>query len=136
MSAASITVSERPGKERSIDIDVLVSHLGAIPDAATVAKGRRGRAVPVRLIMATDQPFVMVSDEDGTYRACIPTIDLLHGGHLLVGTHDKPLTQDEGGPVRLIVVDGTTLCWNVKHVVSLRAIAEREPDSVPENPPH
>jgi len=35
-----------------------------------------------------------------------------------------------------VVAEGSTLCWNVKQVGSLRATPERVPDSVPENPPH
>jgi hypothetical protein len=38
--------------------------------------------------------------------------------------------------LRLTVVAGTTLCWNVKDVAELRFAPEQEPDDVPENPPH
>ena len=131
-----LTVSERPGSERTVPIVSLADHPGALPDAAVINPTSRGRAVPVRLLMSTDQPFIVASDQTGTYTACIPTVDMLHGGNLVVGTIEEPLTSAEGGPVRLIVVDGSTLCWNVKHVTSLRAVPERVPDSIPANPSH
>ena len=68
---------------------------------------------------------------DGHYRASIPLAELQRGGWLLLG---QP--RDAGGPVRLVVEEGRTLCWNVKHVVGLRFTEGPEPDSVPENPPH
>ena len=135
-AAPVLVVSERPGSERPIPVGSLINHPGALADASVIDTSRRGRAVPVRLLMATDQPFIVASDEAGTYVACIPTVDMLHGGHLLVGSNDHPLSEAEGGPVRLIVADGSTLCWNVKHVASLRAVPEKVPDSVPANPSH
>jgi|GEM_PF-2187827 len=134
--ASCITVSERPGSDRSISVTSLADHPGALPDATVIRPTLRGKAVPVRLLMSTDQPFIVASDEDGAYTACVPTVDMLHGGNLLVGTTEEPLTSAEGGPVRLIVTDGSTLCWNVKHVASLRAVPERVPDSIPDNPSH
>ncbi|MGI9642928.1 MAG: hypothetical protein ACR2N9_09105 [Acidimicrobiia bacterium] len=135
-TGSGLIVSERPGSERVVPIATLVDHPGALPDASTVASGRRGRAVPVRLVLSTNQPFVVATDVAGDYVACIPTVDMIHGGHLLVGTSDEPLTSDEGGPVRLIVAEGATLCWNVKHVASLEGVPDRVPDSVPANPKH
>lgn len=131
-----LIVSERPGSERLIPTTTLVDHPGALPDASAVASGGRGRAIPVRLLLSTDQPFVVATDATGGYIACIPTVDMIHGGHLLVGTSEKPLAHGAGGPIRLIVVDGATLCWNVKDVVSLQGVPERVPDSIPANPQH
>jgi DMSO/TMAO reductase YedYZ molybdopterin-dependent catalytic subunit len=74
---------------------------------------------------------VLVESGDGHYRASIPLAELRRGGWLLVG-----VPAGRGGPVRLVVEDGPTLCWNVKHVASLRFTEGPVPDSVPENPPH
>ncbi|MDX1690187.1 MAG: hypothetical protein R3290_04085 [Acidimicrobiia bacterium] len=68
---------------------------------------------------------------DGHYSASIPVTELRRGGWLLLGQE-----VGSGGPVRLVVEDGRTLCWNVKQVVGLRFTDGAEPDSVPENPPH
>lgn len=131
-----LIVSERPGSGRVVPLATLIDHPGALRDASVIASGRRGRAVPVRLLLSTDQPFVVATDAVGDYIACIPTVDMVHGGHLLVGTSDEPLTHGEGGPMRLIVADGATLCWNVKHVASLEGVPDRVPDSIPANPKH
>jgi len=74
--------------------------------------------------------------ERGAYRASIPLDDIRRGGRLTVRNDGVPLPTSDGGPYRLKVVDGTTLCWNVKGVEELRLSAGPLPDDVPENPPH
>ena len=69
---------------------------------------------------------VHVESRDGTYSASIPLDEIRRGGVLTV----------EDGGYRLRVMDGTTLCWNVKDVATLRLTATKEPDSVPERPTH
>jgi hypothetical protein len=66
-----------------------------------------------------------VVGSDG-YRASIPLPMLHTGGRLAV---------DEG-VVSLRVVDGTTLCWNVKRVARIEVSIGKRPDSVPEKPEH
>ena len=78
---------------------------------------------------------VSVVSDDGLYSASIPLDQLLEKGLLIVGG-DATLTRDEGGPFRLTVPDGRTLCWNVKSVGELRVTDHAEPDNVPENPTH
>ena len=116
----------------------LISHPAFVPDASELV-GRRAAAVPVSALVEPDAvrrtPWVSVDSSDG-YRASIPTDELRRGGYILVPTPDLPGDARGDGTFRLVVADGSTLCWNVKHVTSLRATAEREPDSVPENPPH
>ena len=124
-------------EEGPIDVPVasLVAEGGLIAGGAETVD-RRGDALPVGAILETELPWVTVSSADESYRATIPTEQLLRDGLLLVGTASEPLSDDEGGPVRLVVADGDTLCWNVKGVASLQATAEPIPDSVPENPTH
>ena len=74
---------------------------------------------------------VLVESGDGHDRASIPLAEMRRGGWLLVG-----VPADRGGPVRLVVEEGRTLCWNVKQVVALRFTQGPVPDSVPANPPH
>lgn len=100
------------------------------------ATGYPGSAVPVGAFLSTDLGWVTVSSSDGSYRASIPATQLLADGLLLLASNESPLPTVEGGPFRLIVADGDTLCWNVKDVASFTATAEREPDSVPKDPPH
>jgi len=66
-----------------------------------------------------DHGTVISRDDD--YRASIPLADLRRG------------LLDEG---RLTIPDGRTLCWNVKDVIRIEVTTGKQPDSVPENPPH
>lgn len=100
--------------------------------------GFRGSAVPVQPLLAhasEGAAFGTVESDDGHYKASIPLADLQRG-LLIVEDDGKALPRDRGGPFRLIVPDGRTLCWNVKSVVEIRFTDVPEPDSVPENPPH
>ena len=72
---------------------------------------------------ATHATFESVS---GDYRASIPLGVARAQGRILV----------EGGVLRLRVEEGDTLCWNVKELERIRFTLGKEPDSVPENPPH
>jgi DMSO/TMAO reductase YedYZ molybdopterin-dependent catalytic subunit len=112
-----------------------LGELHALESAVTHASGR---AVPVgSVIDATETAaFVTFESGDGLYRASVPLRAALDNGLLLIGTTADGLPAQSGGPVRLVVPDGDTLCWNVKNVTELRVTAEKEPDSVPENPPH
>lgn len=60
------------------------------------------------------------------YRASIPLPILNAGGTLSI----------EDGGLRLRVLDGDTLCWNVKHVEMLEVSVGKLPDDVPEKPGH
>jgi hypothetical protein len=66
-----------------------------------------------------------VISEDG-YRASIPLDTLRAGGLLSI--------EDEG--LRLRVVDGMTLCWNVKDVTQIEVSVGKQPDDVSEKPKH
>ena len=133
----SLTPSLRIDAETTHELPVasLVRHPEVEPDGAAVV-GRRGDALAVRHVLATDRPWVTVVSIDDDYRASIPTDELMAGGLILIGTTDQPLSEAEGGPLRLVVAEGSTLCWNVKQVASLIATEEPLPDSVPENPTH
>ena len=80
--------------------------------------------------------FVSVESEDGAYRASIPIAELSSKGVVVYGLGEGGLPRDRGGPFRMLVPGGRTLCWNVKGVGEMRVTAEQEPDSVPANPTH
>ena len=77
-----------------------------------------------------------VVSDDGHYRASVPIDDLRSKGWLIFRLAGEPLPRDRGGPLRLVVPEGQTLCWNVKAVVELVFTEGPEPDSVPADPPH
>lgn len=70
--------------------------------------------------------FATFESSDGSYRASIPVEIVARQGFLIL----------EAETLRLRVVDGTTLCWNVKDVARILVTEGKLPDSVPENPPH
>ena len=113
----------------------LVGHPAATEDHHERTR-RTGHAVPVAELVDSPEPWTIVTSRGGDYRACIPTEVLRAGGWLLVGSTDAPLSRNDGGPFRLLVADGDTLCWNVKDVGSIVTSPLEVPDSVPENPPH
>ncbi len=121
-----LVVDRGRGEREALPVASLRSRPDII-DASSVFGDRSGPALPVEAVLDTDLDWVTVESSDD-YRASIPTIDLVTGGLLLL--------DGSGGPVRLLVADGSTLCWNVKHVAALRATDAKEADSVPENPPH
>lgn len=128
----------RQGELTWTEIDELP---GVVPDLDSVVEGFPGRAVPVREVVAVAEPqpgagYVTVESEDGFYRASIPRRELEDKGWLAFRLGAAPLPRGRGGPFRLVVPEGRTLCWNVKGVAELRFTAEPEEDSVPADPSH
>jgi len=74
--------------------------------------------------------------ENGAYRACIPLENVHTGGRLAVRRDGKPIPPTDGGPYRLTVEQGATLCWNVKAVEEFRLSDGPLPDDVPADPTH
>ena len=117
------------------------ARLVSLADAANALAVEGSRVLPVgdvlRVAQASDSAgHVTFVGGDGDYTASIPIADASDKGLLLVGHDEAGLAPDRGGPIRLIVRDGDTLCWNVKDVTAIRVTAAKEDDSVPNNPPH
>ncbi len=113
---------------------------GRIPDLGSEADGFAGEAVPLTLVLDAAEPgseatHASVESDDGHYRASIPLPELMLGW-LAFSLDGEPLPRERGGPLRVVVPQGRTLCWNVKGVTTIRITAGAEPDSVPANPPH
>ncbi len=117
------------------------SELGHVADAVEGAGRLANGAVPVasvveRFPIDPSATHCSVVSRDSSYSASIPLDELLSGGRLAYALDGEPLPADKGGPIRLSVVQGATLCWNVKDVGELRFTAGKEPDSIPEKPTH
>ncbi len=112
-----------------------------VRDASEVAGGFVGEAVAAGELLDRVSPTAAathcsVESDDGHYRASIPIDDLRSKGWLIFRLDGEALPRERGGPLRLVVPEGRTLCWNVKGVVEMRFTEGPEPDSVPANPPH
>lgn len=105
---------------QSIEFDGEVHKPGSITVSPGPASEMLNNAGPIEA--AT---HVTVVGRDG-YRASIPVEILQTGGVLGV---------DEEG-VSLRVVDGATLCWNVKRVARIELTIGKQPDDVPDKPEH
>lgn len=143
----SAMISGRSASVPTLAVTGLIAHPTVI-DEATI----RGRAKPDdfapdgTLVVslgellgqaepAANASHVSAVSDDGLYSASIPLVEALSKGQLVVGAGET-LARSAGGPFRLTVPGGSTLCWNVKSVGELRVTAGAEPDSVPENPTH
>lgn len=140
-TSTGLRVTGLAGRTGNIEWDEIAALPGAVADAAAVAAGAAGTAVAMAPIVAFAAPAATathctVASRDGGYTASIPIATLRRGGWLAFALDGSPLPADLGGPLRLTVAEGATLCWNVKDVGELRFTAAKEPDSVPENPPH
>ncbi len=100
------------GASRPLDTDLL-------PVAVSDGVLHLGAALGI-----PDGRWVTVRATSDDYVASIPSAEFTLGAELTVETR------------RLIVREGSTLCWNVKDVRRIEVGDERQPDSVPENPTH
>ncbi len=121
--------------------DELADLPGRISDLGTKADGFAGEAVPLAAVLAASEPapaatHATVASDDGHYRASIPLPELVEKGWLAFAIDGRPLSRERGGPLRVVVPQGRTLCWNVKSAAGIRVTAGPEPDSVPANPTH
>lgn len=137
----SLVISGATQGENRLDWDEVAALPGRVEDAGSVAKGAFGKAVPLASVVERARPkpgvhYCTVISSDGSYRASIPLDELTNDGWLAFGSGEDPLPDERGGPFRLSVARGRTLCWNVKHVGELRFTAEKEADDVPARPPH
>lgn len=136
-----LTLSGATRGRKAVGWAEIASLPGAIEDVRTVAGDAVGAAVPAVALVDLARPdddvrFCTVISTDGSYRACIPLDELIEGGWVAYRLGDSPLPADAGGPLRLTVVRGNTLCWNVKDVGRLRFTSAPEPDDVPARPEH
>jgi hypothetical protein len=105
---------------KSIDFDGEVRKPGSIDVDTGLVSGALESAGPSE---AATHATVVGSDG---YRASIP-LPMLHAGGML-NVDDRT--------VDLRVVDGTTLCWNVKSVARIEVSIGKQADDVPEKPTH
>lgn len=120
-----------------VELDLAqITEMGERVDTRSLGfSGSAVRVGPLLAHAAEKARYGTVESDDGHYKASIP-LDDLERGLLIVEDGGRALPRDRGGPFRLIVPEGRTLCWNVKSVVEIRFTDAPEPDSVPENPPH
>ena len=138
---ASIAITGLVDSPLVLTVDDLITVPGSIADLGAKVEGFSGEAAPLNVLLDRAQPTNQathgtVLSDDGHYKASIPLGDLTDKGWLAFRLDGTDLPRDMGGPLRVVVPQGRTLCWNVKGVVEIRLTAGPEPDSVPANPKH
>lgn len=118
-----------------------MARLPGVSAVGNLAENAVGDAVPLSEVVRLARPapsatHCTVTSNDGTYSASIPIDELVEGGWLAFRLDGDELPHENGGPLRLTVARGRTLCWNVKDVGELRFTAGPELDSVPARPTH
>ncbi len=139
--AVQLAVAGLASSPRAWERSEIAELPGRIDDLGEHAPGFAGEAVPLAPIIAAADPdaaatHATVVSDDGHYRASIPLAELRDKGWLAYGLDGGPLPRDRGGPLRVVVPQGRTLCWNVKGAVEIELTDGPRPDSVPANPPH
>ena len=102
-----------------------LSRLGENRDGAT-------SVIPVRRVIEEAVPaahatHVTALSADGSYSASIPLGEAVSKGEIHLSE-----AAESNTPIRLVVSEGMTLCWNVKGLGRLRVTEGPEPDSLPE----
>lgn len=141
MSTPNVVVTGAVATEHVVAAVDMAKLEGTVADVTSVAPGAVGRAVRVASLLALAEPapeatHCTVISAGGDYRASIPLEELAAGGWLAFERDGAPLPAANGGPFRLTVARGSTLCWNVKDVARLELTTGPVADDVPENPPH
>lgn len=139
--SAALHITGLVEEQSTVDVGELRTFPSVVEDVSSFAPGAVGCAVRLGDILDRARPAAAathctVISADATYRASIPIGAVRDGGWLAFGIDNGALPRDMGGPLRLTVADGPTMCWNVKDVGELHFAAQREPDDVPEKPPH
>jgi DMSO/TMAO reductase YedYZ molybdopterin-dependent catalytic subunit len=121
--------------------ELTAEDLALLPPPAEPVAGVVGSAAAAGDVLARAEPdreatHCTVIAAGGSYRASIPLADLQAGGWLSYAVDGRPVPPEAGGPYRLIVAGGATLCWNVKQVAELKVTVGAEPDDVPAKPTH
>ncbi len=139
--SAALLITGLVEEQSTIGVGELRAFSSLVEDVSAFAPGAVGSAVRLSDILDRVKPAAAVThctviSADESYRASIPIGAVREGGWLAFGIGGGALPSDLGGPLRLTVADGSTLCWNVKDVAELHLAAQREPDDVPDEPPH
>ena len=91
-----------------------------VPDVGVHVKGRKGRAVRFRALLhgrdlLDNARWIDLESTDG-FAASLPIEEIADDGLILYAVGDDALTEDEGGPFRLMIPGYRDACASVKHL--------------------
>jgi DMSO/TMAO reductase YedYZ molybdopterin-dependent catalytic subunit len=116
------------------ELDALFTGDACVTHTERLSPKVRGEGVRLSAVLAPARPrpqatHAMVHD-DGGYSACLSPAELKQAvlAHRADG---KPLSDEAGGPVRLLVPTSANACLSVKRVTRIVLLDHAEPDTVP-----
>jgi 2-dehydropantoate 2-reductase len=123
LGSARITLDGQVLQPIVVDMEAL-ARLPAeaqIDDIGKIMPGMRGRGVRVKALLEIPTPtigadHVTFHSADGKYTASLSLKDAAENGILIYRHNHQPLSQEVGGPFRLIAPGLGDLCANVKNV--------------------
>jgi 2-dehydropantoate 2-reductase len=95
-----------------------------VPDLSVVAQGMRGRGVRLKALLEIPAPameadHVTVHSQDGQFAASLRRKQAEEYGILIYELEGRPLSEQQGGPFRLVTPGLGDLCANVKGVARI-----------------
>jgi G3E family GTPase len=119
--AGALELVEADGRVRVLDRDALAALPGGVEDVGALFPKRAGRAARVRslwrALSLAEQGRAVVMAADGFASEPVP-VQALCEGFLVHSLGDAPLPREQGGPIRLLIPQGTPEappgCANVK----------------------
>lgn len=94
-----------------------------VPDVGALVPGKKGRGVKLTAVLRAARPkeevtHVALSSSDGKARASL-TLEEAAQAVVVYALREQALTEDQGGPFRLLLPPGGDACRNVKHVAKV-----------------
>ena len=110
-----------------------------VPDVGVHVKGRTGRAIRFRALLhdrdlLDNSRWIDILSTDG-FAASLPIEEIADDGLILYANEDVPLTQDAGGPFRLMIPNYRDACASVKHLASIAFSDQPGKDTRPKADP-
>lgn len=117
------------------EIDALARGGALVVDTAALSPKVSGQGVTLEAILDRVEPtaaatHVMLYD-NGEYRACLTMEEARRSAVLAHRDAGAPLSDAQGGPVRLLVPTSENLCMSVKRVTRIELLTRAAPDTVP-----
>ncbi|MDG2148773.1 MAG: molybdopterin-dependent oxidoreductase [Planctomycetota bacterium] len=109
-----------------------------VEDLAKVDARLKGKAVRLRKLVDLVGPdfyakYITIESEDGKFAASLPLDDTMRTALVVYEMKGKPLTREDGGPVRFIIPFFADKCANVKGAVKMTLTESPGRDTRPSN---
>ena len=126
LGSAQLTLDGQVLQTIVVDVEALAKlpAEAQIEDVGKIMPGMRGHGVRVKALLEIPTPMigadhVTFHSADGKFAATLPVKDAVQTGILIYRDDRRPLSEERGGPFRLITPGLGDLCANVKNVARI-----------------